>query len=139
MRKRNRAAIFFAALAVCGGIARAELTQMAQSFTGTAPGPGGGQFFELYAPTINTSALASFKADINVTSNTGIFRSDGVNIVNIARQGQAAPGPGTGTFTTFRPANSVNAAGQVGILGTFIGTTDVGARGIFGLSGPLHP
>ena len=83
MCKKNRAAIFFAALAVSGGIARAELTPMAQSLTGTAPGPGGGQFFELYAPTINSSGLASFKADINVASNTGVFRSDGTNIVNI--------------------------------------------------------
>ena len=58
------------------------------------------------------------------------IRSDGTNIVNIARQGQAAPGTGTGTFTTFSTANAMNAAGQVAIQGNLTGAIDGGASGV---------
>ncbi|HEV8292296.1 MAG TPA: choice-of-anchor tandem repeat NxxGxxAF-containing protein, partial [Tepidisphaeraceae bacterium] len=132
MKFKNAAALALAALAISSGVARAELTPLVQSFATPVPGPGGGQFFEFYLPAMNSAGVASFKGDVNVTtSNTGIFRTDGANIVSIARAGQTAPGAGLGTFSAVNSFTAMNAAGQVAMLGTLSGTNDGSTTGLF--------
>jgi hypothetical protein len=95
---------------------------------------GNGVFSTFQNPAFNNVQQAAFVGQFTGTSggfsdDEGIFRGDGTpaSLVQIAREGQAAP-DGNGTFGRFlRQGSSVhpalNEAGQVAFFGTFIGTT----------------
>ena len=84
-------------------------------------------------PSFNNVGQAAFSATLRDTSGggdeeNGIFRGDGVTLVQIARGNQAAP-DGQGNFDRFDPNPALNDAGQVAFRGFLDNTSDT--EGIF--------
>jgi hypothetical protein len=112
------------------------LAQIAR--TGQAVPDGNGTFADLsdLALGSNNAGQAAFIAAMTGTSGgasdaRGIFRGDGVNLVQIVRLGQALP-DGYGTFFGF-DTPALNDAGQVAFITAFEGDDrfDAMARGIY--------
>lgn len=96
-----------------------------------------GAFSDFGAPAINEAGQEAFLGVLARTTggtddNQGIFRGDGVTLVQVAREGQAAP-DNDGAFATFDDFPTLNNAGQVAFYATLRGTAfeNVGSTGIF--------
>jgi hypothetical protein len=93
----------------------------------TAP-DGNGTFSQLNISHFNDAGQATFYSLLDGSSNwpddsVGIFRADGANLVQIAREGQAAP-DGNGSFTNFWTNPVLNNAGQAAFRAEFSGTSN---------------
>ena len=101
----------------------------------TAPGTGGGTystFFSFF--TINDSGDVAFVANVTGGSTTqGIFVDSGGVDAAVTLAGDAAPGTGGGTYSTFGSLPGINASGDVAFLGNVSGGSV--AQGIFVDSG----
>ena len=99
----------------------------------SAPGTGGGTFYQFGFPSLNASGQAAFLASLTGTSDDsdqGIFRGDGSTSTAIAREKWSAPGTGGGTFYSFY-APVLNASGQAAFYANLTGTDDGSNQGIF--------
>ncbi len=93
------------------------------------PGTGTGMFSTLLDPAINAGGTVAFHANVvGGSASEGIFRNDGGSLTAIALQGQTAPGPVAGTFTSLSSGPSLNDSGTVAF---FAAVGGVGDRGIF--------
>jgi hypothetical protein len=100
---------------------------------GSAPGMGGGTFYDFYSPALNSSGQVAFNAALTGTtdgSTIGIFRSDGSTTTAIARDMLSAPGTGGGTFYYFDNA-ALNASGQAAFWAALTGTSNASTQGLF--------
>jgi hypothetical protein len=101
--------------------------------------PGGGTFTTalLGAPQINASGLVADTFGLTASPDGAtheVFRGDGTANIAIARQGQAAPGTGAGTFNSFS-SPLINDLGTVVFASSLLGTADGSTEGIFAGSG----
>ncbi|QEG37116.1 DUF7453 family protein [Bythopirellula goksoeyrii] len=91
---------------------------------------GNGIFSDFQFPSLNNMGQVAFHSDLNDTTgglsdDSGIFRSDGASLVQIAREGQPVP-KGTGNFLSFTDP-AINEAGQM----VFYASYSSFGRGIF--------
>jgi hypothetical protein len=99
-----------------------------------APGPGGGLFSAIQAPALSGSGECGFYSSLTSTtdgSTRGVFRGDGSGVSAVARQLQAAPGAGGGTFSSFGLNPGINESGEMVFFGNLQDTTDGSTLGIF--------
>lgn len=120
----------------------ANTTQIVQEGQAAPDGDGvlGNLALDSRRQAINESGQVAFYADIagasSTSTNQGIFRSDGVNLTQIARKGQISP-DGNGQFSDLRefdsPQPSINDHGQVAFVATLNGTSGgpVDSRGLY--------
>jgi hypothetical protein len=125
------------------GVFRGDGTPLVQLGRVTQAAPdGNGTFggFE-FSTSLNNVGQSAFLGYLTGTSGgqfssdtEGIFRSDGTNIVQIARGLQLAPG-GNGRFDSFSLSPAINESGQVAfaasLSGNAGGPAGVDAQGIF--------
>jgi hypothetical protein len=97
---------------------------------GDAAPDGNGSLLSLNGlPALNQAGQVAFESILIDTSggssdDTGIFRGDGSTLIQIAREGDAAP-DGNGIFSSVGGAPGFNEVGQLG----FIGAIDLGDGG----------
>jgi hypothetical protein len=117
------------------GIFRGDGTTMQQiAQTGqTIPG-GGGTFNDLGSRAINSVGQVAFAATatISASNRKGIFRGDGTTLVQIAREGQTAPG-GNGTFTSINVTGAADLVPQFNDLGQVLFRADLSGSDFTGL------
>lgn len=117
-------------------------TQKAVALAGdTAPGTGGGTYVSFGIPWMNASGDVAFPADVTGgTADKGIFVvASGGTQRAAAVVGDAAPGTGGGTYSSFENYGriSMNASGDVAFYAGVTGGT--GGQGIFRVtSGGVH-
>ncbi len=119
------------------GIFRGDGTTLVQIVRkGEAAPDANGSFSSLVIPAFNDAGQAAFLSFLTRTSggnsdDRGIFRGDGTTLVQIVREGDAAP-DANGNFSSFN-SPALNDAGQVAFSGSLTGTSGGGSddRGIF--------
>lgn len=95
------------------------ITQIAR--VGQAPPDGDGTINSFTSgAALNNVGQVAYSAFINSPNLTGVFRSDGSTVTQIARAGQAAP-DANGTFDHVS-GPALNDAGQVAFYGALLGT-----------------
>ena len=93
---------------------------------GDAVPDGNGTLAGFSAPALNDAGQVAFAGDFiantsgGTTDDEGIFRRDAATLVQIAREGQAAP-DGNGSFSTLEDP-ALNEAGQIAFLASLTGT-----------------
>ncbi|MEM6394215.1 MAG: PEP-CTERM sorting domain-containing protein [Planctomycetota bacterium] len=100
------------------------LTQIIR--TGQAAPDANGSFSNFGSPSLNDAGQAAFVGFFTGTAggfgdDSGLFRSDGSILTQIAREGQAAP-DANGFFSEFAGGVALNNAGQAAFLGDLTGT-----------------
>lgn len=101
---------------------------------GQAAPDGNGVFGSLFSRTLNDAGQVAFSATLSGTSggttdNAGIFRGDGTNMIQIAREGQVVPG-GDGAFQSFGTP-VLNLSGQAAFHSTLSATTAGADTGVY--------
>lgn len=95
-----------------------------------APGTGGGTYASLAGASINASGAVAFTASVAGGSvSMGIFVDSGGTDTAVALVGDAAPGTGGGTYSSFIGIPSINAAGDVAFFAFVSGGS--ASEGIF--------
>lgn len=97
---------------------------------------GNGNFGQLSSPTFSDAGQALFAAEMTDAApftNTGLYRSDGGGLTQVARRGHAAPG-GSGDFGSF-DGYAINSNGQVVFSNTLTGSGVVFRPSLFKYDG----
>lgn len=87
---------------------------------------GNGTLGGFSAPALNNAGQIAFRSYFmantsgGTTDDEGIFRSDGETVLQVAREGQAAP-DSNGAFSSFEDP-ALNSSGQIAFLATLTGT-----------------
>ena len=94
------------------GIFRADGEHLSTIFAANQAAPGGGTFVDFSDPIINNKGHVLALAMLaNNPASTGLFLSDGVDSVAIARSGQ--PAPKGGNYSSFFGPKVLNDRGQI--------------------------
>ena len=121
------------------GIYRGDGAMLVQIAREGQIAPGGSSVFrDLGNPVLNSSGQAAFNAFLgdsgaNSSNGRGIYRGDGTTLVQIAREGQAAPsGPGV-NFSSLQLDPVLNDLGQTAFFAFLSGTgvTTTNNSGLF--------
>lgn len=110
------------------GIYRGDGEHLTTIFAANQAAPGGGTFVDFSDPIVNNQGQVFAQAILaNASGSTGLFLSNGIDIVAIARSGE--PAPKGGNYSSFFGPQVLNDRGQVAFFSFLTGGNSRG--GIF--------